>query len=267
MKIGAFIPIRLDSERLPGKALMEAAGKPIVHHLLDRVIACRNIKNKADAVVCTTESSVDDRLVAAVEDYGASIFRGNKDDLIRRFKDAADHYEFDIILQVDGDDPLADTEYMDLTIDALANDEKADSSVSVGLPFGINVKSFSRSALEKVYRHYRSTQNDTGFALYFTKSTLCRRIEIPPLSPDHVFDDARLTLDYSEDLEVFRRILDALYVPGEVFGLTVLINFLKDHPEIVAINSGLQESYMERSRKKLGIDYADEYGSVHRIDL
>ena len=267
MKVGAFIPIRLDSERLPGKALMEAAGKPIVHHLLDRVFACRNISAKSDVVVCTTPDAVDDPLVTAVEAYGGSVFRGNKDDLIQRFKDAADHFGFDIILQVDGDDPLADTAYMDLTIEALMADPGLDASVSTGLPFGINVKSFTRAALDKVYRHYRSTENDTGFALYFIKSTICQCRDIPPVSDDHIMTEARLTLDYAEDLEMFRRVLDALYVPGQVFGLGELVRFLKAHPDIVAINAGLQDSYMERSRQKLSIEYADDTGSLQRIDL
>lgn len=267
MKIGAFIPIRLDSERLPGKALKQAAGRPIVHHLLDRVAACRNIACKTDIVVCTTTSSVDDPLVTAVNEYGASVFRGDKDDLIKRFKDCADQYGFDIILQVDGDDPLADTQYMDLTINALLDDNKLDAAVSSGLPFGINVKSFTRSALDKVYAHYRSEQNDTGFALYFIKSKLCRCLEIPPVSPRHILEDARLTLDYEEDLDVFRKIFDALYIPGEVFGLQEIVNFLKSTPKVCAINNSLQDEYMDRSREKLDIEYTDENGSIQRIDL
>ena len=108
MKIGAFIPIRLDSERLPGKAMKDAAGRPIVYHLLDRIAAAKSIASPKDIVVCTTAEPGNDRLVEAVERYGASAFRGDKDDLIRRFKDANDQFGFDIIVQVDGDDPLCD---------------------------------------------------------------------------------------------------------------------------------------------------------------
>jgi spore coat polysaccharide biosynthesis protein SpsF len=267
MKIGAFIPIRLDSERLPGKAIKKAAGRPIVHHLLDRVVACRNIKSKSDVVVCTTAAAVDDPLVETVHQYGASVFRGDKDDLIKRFKDGADQYQFDIILQVDGDDPLAETDYMDLTIEALLADPELDAAVSTGLPFGVNVKSFTRRALDKVYAHYKSENNDTGFALYFIKSSICTCKNIAPVSEAHVYDKARLTLDYAEDLEVFRRIFDALYVPGQVFGLQELINFLKANPDTVNHNNGLQDSYMDRSRQKLDIEYTDENGHLQRIDL
>lgn len=156
---------------------------------------------------------------------------------------------------------------MDLTIEALINNQELDAAVSTGLPFGINVKSFTRTALEKVYTHYISENNDTGFALYFIKSSICTCQEIPPVSSDHVLEKARLTLDYEEDLTVFRRIFEALYIPGKVFHLKELIDFLKRSPEIININSDLQDSYMDRSRQKLDIEYTDDNGNLQRIDL
>ena len=38
-KIGALIPVRLASERLPGKALLPLGGRPVIAHLLERVFA------------------------------------------------------------------------------------------------------------------------------------------------------------------------------------------------------------------------------------
>ncbi|HAT36435.1 MAG TPA: acylneuraminate cytidylyltransferase, partial [Rhodospirillaceae bacterium] len=62
MKIGALIPIRLASERLPRKAIMTICDRPIVHHLLDRIAACRHIDDAKNIVVCTTTDSSDDEL-------------------------------------------------------------------------------------------------------------------------------------------------------------------------------------------------------------
>ena len=100
MKIGALIPIRLASERLPGKAIVEVAGKPLVCHLLDRVFESKYISDKRDVIVCTTEDSSDDKLAHIVTNYGASIFRGSTDDIIKRFNDAIIEYKLDYILQV-----------------------------------------------------------------------------------------------------------------------------------------------------------------------
>ena len=156
---------------------------------------------------------------------------------------------------------------MDLVVDALINDPALDSAVTKGLPFGVNVKAFTQAALDKVVRHYKSLRNDTGFALYFIKSDLCRCREIAPVSQDHVLNEARLTLDYDADLEVIRRILEALYRPSQVASLADVVRFLRTHPDVMAINANLQEAYMERSRQKLDIEYSDLSGASRRIEL
>ncbi len=120
--IGALIPIRLDSKRLPNKAIREICGRPIVCHLLDRVCASRYLTSKAQAVVCTTQEPSDDRLAEAVRAYGVSVFRGSTNDIIQRFHDAMEAFDFDAVIQVDGDDPLSDNLYMDLTMDKLLGD-------------------------------------------------------------------------------------------------------------------------------------------------
>lgn len=266
MKTGALIPIRLASERLPNKALKEICGRPVVHHLLDRVAACRYV-GRENAVVCTTEDASDDPLAAAVEAYGARVFRGSRDDLIQRFRDAMAAFGFGAVVQVDGDDPLTDAEYMDRTMERLLADPALGVVWSEGLPLGVNCKSFTRAAMERVYAHYKQGQNDTGFIYFFTKTGLVKTGVVKPASPAHVLDGVRLTLDYDVDFEVFRRIFEALYRPGEVFGLAEVVRWLKAHPEVCAINANLDEEYWARTRAKAQLEYRDAAGALHRIPI
>ncbi len=263
-KLGAIIPIRLASERLPGKALLPICGRPILWHLLDRVASSRFLA-KEDVVVCTTEDPGDDPLVDAVKTYGAAVFRGSRDDLIKRFHDAIEEGCFEAVIQVDGDDPLCDTEYMDLTMEKLLADPSLDIVTCEGLPLGIASKSFTREAMRKVHRHYQTQRNDTGFIYFFTKTGLCRQAAVRPRGPEHVLDEARLTLDYREDLEVFTRIFEALYRPGEVFGLAEVVRFLREHPEVMKINGSLDEEYWKRTREKAQLYYRDPQGTVQKI--
>lgn len=265
MKIGALIPIRLDSERLPGKALLPILDRPVVHHLLDRVCASRYIENPRDVVVCTTEDPSDDPLVESVEGYGCSAFRGDRDDIIKRFRDAIEVFELDAVIQVDGDDPLSATEYMDLTMDQIVADGTLDIVTCDGLPFGIATKSFTRDAMEKVFASYRTTENDTGFISFFTKTGICKQKTITPISSDHIHEEARLTLDYDVDLELFRRIFGALYKPGKIFGLAEVVKFLREHPEDVQINKGVDEEYWSRWTEKASLRFVDADGSERTI--
>ncbi len=266
-KIGALIPIRLASERLPGKALKHAVGKPMVCHLLDRVFSCRHISDPRNVIVCTTEDESDDPLVTTVEAHGASIFRGDRDDLIKRLFDAARTFDLDIILQVDGDDILCDTQYMDLTIGGLLENSELDVMCSEGLPFGINSKSFTMAALERVYSHYRTSKNDTGFAYYFTKTGLCNVGSLGPVSPDHVDDKIRLTLDYEDDLTVFRHILEGLGDMESLPGLSDIIRFLRENPEVASLNLHHQEDYWARHASKAQLEFVDTAGETQKIEV
>jgi spore coat polysaccharide biosynthesis protein SpsF len=266
MKIGALIPVRLASERLPGKALKEICGRPVIHHLLDRVCACKHI-DPDNAIVCTTQESTDDPLVDSVLSYGAGIFRGSTDDIIERFHAATLEYEFDAVVQVDGDDPLSATEYMDLTMDKLLANSDLDIVTCRGLPLGTAVKSFTASSMKRVYEHYRSDKNDTGFIYFFTKTDLCKQLEIDPVSVDHVFDAVRLTLDYQEDFAVFDALFTALYTPDAVVGLAEVVRFLRDNPDIVSLNADLDKEYWERTREKAQLEYTAPDGALRRIPV
>lgn len=268
-KIGALIPVRLTSERLPGKALMEMSGRPVLYHLLDRVAASRHITSPRDVVVCTTEAAEDDPLQEAVEAYGASVFRGAVDDIIKRFGDAMTAFDFDAVIQADGDDPLSATEYMDATMDRLLDAGAAPVDIVTvdGLPLGCATKSFSREGMEKVLRRYRTERNDTGFIYFFTKSGFCAVDTLTCTDPAHRHDKARLTLDYPVDFEVFSAIFDALYRPGEVFSHAELVAFLNANPDLVERNRSVEEEYWSRTRDKAQLEFVDEGGNRRQIEV
>ena len=264
-KTGALIPVRLASERLPGKALKEIAGKPVIHHLLDRVFACHHVAPK-DAVVCTTDEPSDDPLVEAVEGYGASVFRGARDDIIGRFDAAMAYHGFDAVVQIDGDDPLSATEYMDLTMQTLLDDPSVGIVTCAGLPLGTAVKSFTRDSMDTVLAHYRTTKNDTGFIYYFTKTGLCAHKEIAPASLDHVHETARLTLDYPEDLDLFQKIFEAFRTHDMLPGLAEIVAWLNEHPDVVQGNLHLNEQYWQRTIDLVKLDFVDLDGVVRAVN-
>ncbi|MEW5767131.1 MAG: hypothetical protein AB1797_05820 [bacterium] len=265
-KYGALIPIRLASERLPAKAIKKICGKPIVCHLLDRVFASKYIE-KGKAVVCTTREESDDPLVEIVQAYGAGIFRGSTNDIIQRFYDAMNEYDFEAVIQVDGDDILCDTMYMDLTMERLLSDSSLGIVTCEKLPLGIASKSFTRLAMERVYQHYQSENNDTGFIYFFTKAGLCKNEVVYPIKPEHILDEARLTLDYPEDLELFTRIFEALYQEGKVFNLDEVVGFLRKNSELMEINSHLNEEYWQRTKDKAKLEYKDAEGMIKAIEV
>jgi len=267
MRIGALIPIRLPSSRLPGKALKPIVGRPAVHHLLDRCFASHHLSPER-VIVCTTTDPEDDALVPAVEQTGARIFHGNRDDLVDRLHRAAEAHALDVILQVDGDDICTDTLYMDLCTDRLLAEPRLDVVYGDGLPLGVSTRVVRAGALRKVFESYKPGKNDTGFMYYLTRSGLFNVATVTPVSPAHAHPTARLTLDYDEDLAFFRAIFERLYCPGQVFGVAEICALLEREPALLEINAGLDEKYWERTRDLVNEELLEirTTGGVKRIE-
>ncbi len=265
MKIGGLIPVRLGSERLPGKAMLTIADRPVISHLLDRVFASRHLSPDR-VVVCTTEDRSDDPLVDLVVATGARVFRGSRDNILDRFAGAVEAFGFDAVIEADGDDPCVDPGYMDRCMDALLADESLGMVTVRGLPLGLASNAIRASVLRTVRDHCLTEQNDTGFMYYFTRTGLCRHAEVSPVAEAHRHETARLTLDYPEDLEFLRALFGELYVPGEVFGVEAIVGLLRRRPDLLTINAGLNERFWERTREKAKLEYRRD-GVVRRIEV
>lgn len=245
---------------------MDVAGQPALFHLLDRAVACRHV-DKKDVVVCTTEEPADDPLVDAVAAYGAGIFRGPTDDLIRRLHNATIALDFAYLVEADGDDLCCATEYMDLCFEILLADAETDVVTCAGLPLGVAPRGFTRAAIEQVCGHCESRTNDTGFFHLFTKTGLCRETSLPPRTQAHIQAEARLTLDYPEDLEFFRQLLSGLGSPGAPAPLDALVGRLESDLALIAVNSHMNEAFWKRTAEKTRLAWRDRDGKTREITV
>lgn len=265
-RCGILIPVRLASERLPGKALRDLCGRPALYHLLDRCAACRYVSLE-DIVVCTTLEPSDDPLVTAVEAYGAAVYRGPTDDLIRRLSEAVESHRFDVVVEADGDDLCCATEYMDLCFAAMIEDPATEIVTCEGLPLGIAPRGFRRSAMRRVMETYATEQNDTAFFHLFIHTGYFRQTQIEPVDDGHRHADARLTLDYEEDLEFFRGLFDGLAASAGPASLRDCVAWLRANPEHVSVNRDMTAAYKQRQEQKAHLQYRAPDGALRDIAL
>lgn len=111
------IPARYGSSRLPGKPLLMIAGKPMVFHVCDRAKEA----GAAHIVVATD----DRRILEAVNGYGfdAVMTRTTHESGTERLAEVAEIFQWhqdDIIVNLQGDEPLIPAEYIALTAQSLA---------------------------------------------------------------------------------------------------------------------------------------------------
>jgi spore coat polysaccharide biosynthesis protein SpsF (cytidylyltransferase family) len=228
--IGGLITARTASTRLPGKALIEIAGVPLIVLLIERVRACRAC---SQVVLCTTTSSEDDELARTATGQGVPVYRGPNEAVAQRLAGAVHRFAFDHFARITGDNPLCAGPLLDMAITSHVQNDADYTSVS-GVFVGGATEVISARAIQIIAERAVEPGNTEYLSWYLDNSELFR---VNRLTADAAYGRPhRLTLDTAEDLEVMRALYDALYKPGiPVDGLRAL-DWLDTHPEIARIN-------------------------------
>jgi 3-deoxy-manno-octulosonate cytidylyltransferase (CMP-KDO synthetase) len=161
MKTIAMIPARLDSERLPGKLMMDLGGLPII------LKTYQNVVNSClfDEVYVITDSLI---IFNLIKDNGGDVFMSavKHESGSDRIAEFASKTNSDIILNVQGDEPFIDKLSLKKLIDIFKNDHyKKIDLASLMQPID-KIKDVESSSNVKVV-----VDND-NFALYFSRSII-----------------------------------------------------------------------------------------------
>lgn len=107
-RILGVIPARYGSTRLPGKALVPLCGKPLVQWVYERA---KLAKSLGDVIVATD----DERIRAAVEKFGGRVAMTREDHPsgTDRIAEAISNEAADIVINIQGDEPLIDPKLID----------------------------------------------------------------------------------------------------------------------------------------------------------
>ncbi len=155
-----IIPARYGSTRLPGKPLISLAGAPMILHVLERA---RRSTLLGEIVVATD----DERIRTVVEECGGKVIMTSPNLLSGsdRVAVAAEQFPYaDIIVNIQGDEPLLPAENIDLCVKALIEDAEADlatPAVEITSP-----EDLARPGVVKVVTDWR------GYALYFSRAAI-----------------------------------------------------------------------------------------------
>ena len=172
MKVLGIIPSRYGSSRFPGKPLALICGKPLVTWVVEAV---RKAKSLDDVIVATDDA----RIAATVENYGGravmtpSELPSGTDRIACAVGDFADD---DILVNIQGDEPLIDPKLIDELVAKLTASPKYDMATAV-TPIR-NAADFAARTVVKVV-----LDRDDG-ALYFSRAPIpCDRDNEPTFDP------------------------------------------------------------------------------------
>src|SRR5207244_6988527 len=125
IKAVVIIPARYSSTRLPGKPLLEIGGKPLIVWVAERARAASTISR---TIVATDDPRIVDVVNAA--GFDAVITRADHASGTDRIAEVAHNLRADIIVNVQGDEPLIDPATIDRAVNALIEDPSAQMSTT-----------------------------------------------------------------------------------------------------------------------------------------
>jgi spore coat polysaccharide biosynthesis protein SpsF len=229
MKSGILLLARLGSTRLPRKMLLEVLDRPILEFQIERL---KTARRPEEFVLCTTQLAEDDALVDLARRNGLVAFRGSEEDVVERMIQAAKQYKLDFIVSIGGDDIFSDPQYTDKIIDCFDR-TAADFIYCHGLPVGATPFGVKTQALEQL-QAIKAGGTD-GWERYF-KETGLFHVEVIPISdPRHCRPELRMTLDYLEDYQFFKAVIETLYPKKRLFSLGDVITLIDQRPDIAEL--------------------------------
>ena len=103
LKVGGVIPARFGSTRLPGKALQPILGRPMIQRVYERCQQARVL----DLICVATD---DERIVTAVKAFGGNAIMTRRGHVsgTDRVAEAVETLQFDIVVNIQGDQPFID---------------------------------------------------------------------------------------------------------------------------------------------------------------
>jgi len=208
MKTAVIIVARTGSSRLPDKMLKIINGQRLIVHDIKRAQQA----NADEIIVATTDLSEDNRIAEIAELYNCKIFRGHNENAKQRFVAACEHFNIDIAVNFDGDDPFTDIDLMKEAISGLKHDEWKRCMVFIG--------------------HFTFAWKNGDF--YEHK----------------VVDGYRFTIDYPEDLEFFRQVFKGMKIRENILSIREILEWVDTHMHIKEINLFRNNDWKENQERE-----------------
>lgn len=242
--LGIIVQARIGSTRLPNKMVLDFNnGKSILEILL---ISLKE-STSFNVILATTTKPEDDPLAILAEKIGLNVYRGDEQNVLKRFVEAAEMFNLNTIVRVCADNPFLNIELLKNLINNYTDESYFSYKYRNGKPtilghMGLFCEVVSLAALKK-------TLNSTNDLLYLEHVTNyvyahpeffnVKLIDLPDAVAQ--YEDIRLTVDTQNDFEITRELhrkfpntltmVDALHMLNYIKSNSLLLS--KMHQEIL----------------------------------
>jgi 3-deoxy-manno-octulosonate cytidylyltransferase (CMP-KDO synthetase) len=245
MKITAIIPARYGSTRFEGKALADICGKPMIQHVYERTTRSALV---SDVVVATD----DERIASVVRKFGGRVEMTSTghETGTDRLAEVAGRIDSDIIVNVQGDEPLIEPAMIDEAIEPLVGDGSIMMSTLKSRIKALH--DFLSPNVVKVVTDWE------GFALYFSRSPVPNFRDKWNDLKDEKFSSGKLLCYKHVGLYVYRRefLLQFSQMSPTYLELSEKLEQLR------VLENGYRIKVVETSHDSIGVDTPADLAAV-----
>ena len=242
MKTVIIVQARMTSTRLPGKVLKEVMGKPLLAYQLERL---RRVQLADEIVLATTTNQTDDVLAVFAVAEEIRCFRGDEQDVLDRYYQAAVMAEADAVVRVTSDCPLIEPSIIDEVIQAYKKSTEIDyvsNTLSRTYPRGLDVECFSFKALEIAWKNADKAHEREHVTPYLYQQPMFIKRELKAAGD---YSQYRWTVDTQEDYELVKILLEEIYPLQPAFTWCDVLQVLAKHPEWTLLNAEIEQKKLE----------------------
>lgn len=231
--------------------MLPFVGKPGLEMMIERL---KRSKTLDDIVVATTMNKQDNVIVDLCRRLKIPFYRGSEEDVLGRLTAAADSVGADIIVETTSDCPAIDWRHVDhlVALFLSGNYDYVSNIIARSFPIGFDTQVFPFSVLEKVesIAKERTYREHPSFYIYTHPKEF--RLKNWKAGGKMFWPDLRVTLDTKEDYQLLSELFDHFYPENPDFSANDVVDFLRRHPELVAINARVKKKnpYEELMRDK-----------------
>jgi spore coat polysaccharide biosynthesis protein SpsF len=215
MRIVGVVQARMSSERLPGKVLHRVNNKPLIGYLIERLRHCERLD---DVVVATSTDESDTVLVDYCRENSILSVRGPLDDVAGRFVQFVDQDDCTAFVRINGDSPLIDQTLIDRAVSIFASGDfdLVTNVLKRTFPKGQSVEVVKTDSFRTAYGIMTSKEDREHVTKYFYANS--ERFKILNLESGENFGHIQLSVDTSEDMDMFQKLIDKMDRPHWHYG-------------------------------------------------
>ena len=169
-KVVLIIQARMGSKRLPGKSMLDLAGKPLVSRIIERVKRCKKIDEIVLAIPNTKENKI---LLEIAKVNEISFYEGSENNLLERYFKAAVMNSANYVVRLPADNAVPEPNEIDkiiahhLSLNRRGFSSNLSSFFNSGYPDGIGAEIFDFSLLSEVYHKEKNLELQEHIHLNF----------------------------------------------------------------------------------------------------